>query len=73
MLSSKSSFVAPSAITIDFIKTKPTNVIKIPKAIETYTIKEKILFGLSLSPSPIVLEINALPPSPNIKPIETKH
>ena len=40
-----------------------------PKMMETYTVKEKIPLAFSFSPSPKVLEINALPPAPSIKPI----
>ena len=46
--------------------------IKMPVTAEKYTNKEKSLFALSLFPSPIVFDTNALPPVPNIKPIAPK-
>lgn len=40
-----------------------------PNTTSEYINSEKYLFALSISPSPSVFEIIALPPVPNIKPI----
>ena len=54
------------------IKAKPIAASATPQAIEEYTISEKILLALSLSPSPMVFAISAPPPVPNIKPTQPR-
>ena len=43
-----------------------------PQAADTYTNRENSLFAFSESPSPIVLAISALPPVPNMNPMEPR-
>ena len=50
----------------------PNTAITIPQAADTYINKENSFLALSKSPSPMVFEMSALPPVPNIKPMEPR-
>ena len=60
--------LAPSQTAMGRIKIKPKAPRTTPKATVTYTKRENNRRARSLSPSPMVRAIRALPPAPNINP-----